>query len=77
VPADVFAGHLVRGDFHRWIEDVVADSALGEAIRSIEGGNARNARETIVRAIRDRYLDGESEPCDGERPDGSTAVAAS
>lgn len=77
VPADVLAGHLDRGDFHRWIEDVVGDRDLGEVIRSIERSNGRNARETTVRAIRDRYLDAESEPCDGERPDGPSAVAAS
>jgi hypothetical protein len=70
VPPDVFGGHFVRGDFHRWIEDVIGEHALGEAIRSIEGGNGRNACETIVRAIRDRYLEGESERCEGERPDG-------
>jgi hypothetical protein len=64
VSADVFAGHLVRGDFHRWIEDVVGDRYLGEAIRSVESGNTTTARETIVRTIRDRYLDAESEPCD-------------
>jgi hydroxymethylpyrimidine pyrophosphatase-like HAD family hydrolase len=77
VPADVFAGHLVRGDFHRWIEDVVADRALADAIRSIELGNAGDARETMMYAIRARYLDGDSEPCDGGRPDTRSAGAAS
>src|SRR5262245_2458442 len=61
VADDVFAGHLARGDFHRWIEDVVGDRALGEGIRGLEGGNATKAREMIVRAIRNRYLDAESE----------------
>ena len=77
VTDDVFAGHLARGDFHRWIEDVVGDRHLGERIRGIKGGNAAKARETIVRAIRDRYLDAESEPRDGKRSDGPSAVAAS
>jgi hypothetical protein len=77
VPADVFAGHLVRGDFHRWIEDVVADRALADAIRSIEVGNAGDARETIVHAIRARYFAGDSERCDGGRPDAQSLVAAS
>ena len=65
VSDDVFAGHLVRGDFHRWIEEVVGDRYLGEAIRGVESGDATTARETIVHAIRDRYLDPESEPGDG------------
>lgn len=74
VANDVFAGHLARGDFHRWIEDVVGDSDLGEAIRSVEGCDATKARETIARAIRDRYLDAESNPCDRMGP---SALAAS
>jgi hypothetical protein len=77
LPADVFAEHLRRGDFHRWIEDVVADRALADAIRSIEAGNAGDARETMVYAIRARYLDGDSEPSDGGRPDTRSAGAAS
>jgi hydroxymethylpyrimidine pyrophosphatase-like HAD family hydrolase len=77
VPADVFASHLIRGDFHRWIEEVVGDRALGEGIRDIERGNGPKARETIVRAIRDRYVDVDSEPCDGGRPDARSAGAAS
>jgi hypothetical protein len=76
VPDDVLAGHLDRGDFHRWIEDVVGDRDLGEEIRGIEGGNPTRARETIRREIRDRYLDAESEPCDRGRG-GPSAVAAS
>ncbi|HUL84048.1 MAG TPA: HAD hydrolase family protein, partial [Actinomycetota bacterium] len=74
---DVFAGHLARGDFHRWIEDVVGDRHLAQRIRHIERSDGTTARETIVGAIRDRYLDVESEPADGERPDGPSAVAAS
>ena len=66
VPADVFASHLTRGDFHRWIDGVVGDRDLAEAIRDIERGNGTKAREMIVRAIRDRYVDVDSEPCGGE-----------
>jgi len=76
VADDVFAGHLRRGDFHRWIEDVVGDRDLGEGIRGVEGGNATKARETIERAIRERYLHAESEPCDGGGPDGPPAVGS-
>jgi len=74
---DVFAGHLARGDFHRWIEHVVGDRHLARWIRDIERSDGTTARETIVRTIRDRYLDVESEPGDGGRPDGPSAVAAS
>jgi hypothetical protein len=69
---EVFTGHLVRGDFHRWIEDVVGDRALGETIRSVELGDPGPARAGIARAIRARYLDDESEPCD-ERGESATA----
>ena len=53
---EVFRGHLTRGDFHRWIEGVLGDRELGAAIRDVERANAANARESIARAIRDRYL---------------------
>ena len=69
VPDDVFAGHLRRGDFHRWIDDVVADRALADAIRRIEGGNGTTVRQTFVQAIRDRYLEGDSETRDGRPTD--------
>jgi hydroxymethylpyrimidine pyrophosphatase-like HAD family hydrolase len=57
VPADVLASHLARGDFHRWIEDVVGDRDLGGWIRVIERGGGGHQRENILRAIRDRYVD--------------------
>jgi hypothetical protein len=75
VADDVFGGHLRRGDFHRWIEDVVGDRDLGDAIRGTESRDGAKARAMIVHAIRDRYLDTEYEPCDGGRPDGRSAVA--
>jgi hypothetical protein len=76
VPADVFASHLFRGDFHRWIVDVVGDDYLDEAIRDIERGNGTTARKMMGRAIRDRYVDVDPEPCDAS-PDGRSAVADS
>ncbi len=38
LPEEVFRGHLSRGDFHRWIENVIGDRELGGAIRLIEQG---------------------------------------
>jgi len=36
-----------------------------EAIRDIERGNGTTARKMMGRAIRDRYVDVDPEPCDG------------
>ena len=72
VPDDVFTHHLVAGDFHHWFEHAVGDRALGEAIRGVERGDAKKAREAITQAIRDRYL--EPEPVDGPRADGRSTV---
>ena len=47
-----------------------------EAIRDIERGNGTTARKMMGRAIRDRYVDVDPEPCDGS-PDGRSAVADS
>ena len=55
LPANVVQGHLDRGDFHRWIEDVFGDSELGGAIRFLERAHVANAREALVHAIADRY----------------------
>jgi len=56
VPEEVFWGHLSRGDFHRWIENVLGDRELGGAMRLIERGNPSNARESLLQAVHDRYL---------------------
>jgi len=56
VSEEVFRGHLARGDFHRWVENVLGDRELGEAIRLIERGDASNARNFILRTVYDRYL---------------------
>jgi hypothetical protein len=55
VPDDVVQGHLTRGDFRRWIEDVFGDKELGAAIRQLERGGVSNVRDTLVRAVADRY----------------------
>jgi len=56
VSEEVFRGHLARGDFHRWVENVLGDRELGQAIRRIEREDAANARNSILRAVHDRYL---------------------
>jgi hypothetical protein len=55
LPPDVVTGHLERGDFRRWIEDVFGDRELGDSIRSIEGGHGANSGDDLRRAIADRY----------------------
>jgi hypothetical protein len=55
VPDDVVQGHLTRGDFRHWIEDVFGDKELGAAIRQLERGDVSNVRDTLVRAVAGRY----------------------
>ena len=55
LPDDVVQGHLDRGDFRRWIEDVFGDRELGEAIQHLERGDVSNVRDALLRAIADRY----------------------
>jgi hydroxymethylpyrimidine pyrophosphatase-like HAD family hydrolase len=56
LPAEVFDGHLARGDFHRWFERVFGDRELGRAIRRLEGGDVSDPRQRMMRAIEERYL---------------------
>lgn len=55
VPDDVIQGHLARGDFHRWIEDVFGDKELAAGIRQLERGDVSTVRDTLVRAVAGRY----------------------
>ena len=55
LPDNVVQGHLARGDFRRWIEDVFGDSELGGAIRHLERGDVSSVRDALQRAITDRY----------------------
>jgi len=48
-------GHLARGDFRRWIEDVFGDSELGAAILDLERRDVSNVREALARVIAVRY----------------------
>jgi len=53
---DVVQGHLRRGDFRRWIEDVFGDRELGGAILNLERGNVTDARDALGRIIAERYI---------------------
>ncbi|MGH7306402.1 MAG: HAD hydrolase family protein [Candidatus Rokuibacteriota bacterium] len=55
LPDDVMQGHLTRGDFRRWIEDVFGDSELGGVILRLERGDVSSVRDALQRAIADRY----------------------
>src|SRR5207249_2669252 len=55
LPDDVVRGHLARGDFRHWIEDVFGDRELGAAILHLEQGDVSNVRDALQRAIADRY----------------------
>ena len=59
LPASAIEGHLRRGDFSRWLEDVFGDYPLGTTIRQIEsdarGGTAVDPRATLTQAVRARY----------------------
>jgi hypothetical protein len=52
-------GHLRRGDFSRWIEDVFGDYPLAKALRAIESDYVQRRREDvpgkIAEAVRARY----------------------
>ena len=55
LPNDIVQGHLTRGDFRRWIQEVFGDSELGAAILHLERGDVSNVRDTLLRVIADRY----------------------
>jgi hydroxymethylpyrimidine pyrophosphatase-like HAD family hydrolase len=57
LPDDVVQGHLARGDFRRWIEEVFGDSELGAAILPLEGGHISNVRDALFHVIADRYAE--------------------
>lgn len=55
LPDDVVQGHLDRGDFRRWIEDVFGDRELGGAIGRLERRAVPGVRGALRRVIADRY----------------------
>lgn len=52
-------GHLRRGDFSRWVEDVFHDGPLAAQFRELEElyriGNLPDVNGALVRAVRERY----------------------
>jgi hypothetical protein len=58
-PVAAFDGHLRRGDFSRWLEDVFGDYPLAASVRQIEAdyraGTAVDAQTTLTQAVRARY----------------------
>jgi hydroxymethylpyrimidine pyrophosphatase-like HAD family hydrolase len=62
LPDDVVRGHLARGDFRHWIEDVFGDRELGAAILHLEQRDVSNGRDALQRAIADRYGETRRDP---------------
>ena len=52
-------GHLRRGDFSRWVENVFHDGPLAARLRELEElyriGNLPDVNGALVRAVRERY----------------------
>jgi hypothetical protein len=55
LPDDVVQGHLARGDFRRWIEDVFGGRELGATILDLGRGDVAAARDAFRRIIAERY----------------------
>jgi hypothetical protein len=55
LPDDVVQGHLTRGDFRRWIEQIFGDGELAAAIRPLERDDISNGRDVLCEAIAARY----------------------
>jgi hydroxymethylpyrimidine pyrophosphatase-like HAD family hydrolase len=55
LPDAVVQGHLARGDFRRWIEDVFGDSELAGAIQRLERRDVSSVRDALQHVIADRY----------------------
>ena len=54
---EVLRGHLLRGDFRQWIEQVFGDHELGGAIGRLETEDPAAARDALLRAVGQRYGD--------------------
>lgn len=51
--------HLLRGDFSRWVADVLGDAELAAGLHKLEQttrGGATSSREEIIAHVRDRYF---------------------
>lgn len=60
---EVLRHHAECGDFSRWLEDVIQDSTLAEAVRSVErrlaqapAGEVEPMRDSLLEIIERRYL---------------------
>jgi hydroxymethylpyrimidine pyrophosphatase-like HAD family hydrolase len=58
-PAAALDGHLRRGDFSRWLEDVFGDFPLARTVRALEAdyrsGTTGGINANLTRAVRARY----------------------
>lgn len=58
-PASMIDGHLRRGDFSRWLEDVFGDYPLAYTVRQLErdaqAGTAVDPRPNLIQAVQARY----------------------
>jgi hypothetical protein len=58
-PTAALDGHLHRGDFSKWIEDVFGDHPLAKTVQQIEeeyrAGKSPGVVSSLVLAIRSRY----------------------
>ena len=54
-PESAFQGHLRRGDFSKWIEEVFGDYPLAAGVRAIERDRRAGGPGAIAQAIRARY----------------------
>ncbi len=61
VCSDAIDFHLYRGDFERWVADVLGDNALAEEIASLKAAklSGEELRKALLKAIDDRYGVGE------------------
>jgi hydroxymethylpyrimidine pyrophosphatase-like HAD family hydrolase len=55
LPDEVVHGHLRRGDFRRWIEDIFSDIELAQAMAGLERQEFPRARRALLSAIAERY----------------------
>ena len=58
-PAAACEGHVRRGDFSRWIQDVFGDRSLASTLRQLEEncrlGRISDINGAIIAAVRERY----------------------
>lgn len=59
VPTAELAGHIMRGDFSRWLRDVVKDEVLAQAVAGLEArhrtGSIADFNGAVIHAVHGRY----------------------